>query len=498
MEKEDGFINFAGPEGAGWNGTIRFGSCNLVDISKLCKACFTRKKIVLYISGILFAAAVACFIVFGLPYIKYQAAKSNYEKGAFDDAIRAFAELDDYQESEILRYEAMFAKAETLAEQGMVDSAVTIYEELEQSEIIAEQKLQATYLKANALFDAERYQEALTAFETIAQYEDSEAFIVECNYQIALAEYGDGDFDKAYDFFIALGEYKDSISKADESLLLQLQKVADETPSDNDLIKEWLGRAVKNSRIIEDAHDIAKVILDREISSGQIDFAYTLITDTLADCPEKYIEQGYLLAVDYINKVDYEKGRELLTLIASPEYKDVKDLLNECIYQVAVKTMETLPDSAVSDLYTVAVENYKDSRELLDSICTSEWLFDKLAFSNMQSIFVKKGTRMGEAYFDPGYGIRVKYYKYTIYDASFDAANLSFLPITGSIRVIGQYADESQVYETREKIMEISLLDPRETGSYTVESFEFGDAELTEILFEAVTSNNGLKVYYAD
>ena len=34
MEKEDGFINFAGPEGAGWNGTIRLEGCHLVDISK--------------------------------------------------------------------------------------------------------------------------------------------------------------------------------------------------------------------------------------------------------------------------------------------------------------------------------------------------------------------------------------------------------------------------------------------------------------------------------
>ena len=465
-----------------------------MDISKLCMSCFTRKKIVLYAFGILFAVAVVCFIVFLLPYIKYQVAKSNYEKGAFDDAIRAFAELDDYQESEILRYEAMFAKAETLAEQGMVDSAVAVYEELEQSEIIAEQKLEATYLKASVLFDAERYQEALTIFETTAQYEDSKAFLIECNYQIALDEYGDEYFDVAYDSFIALGEYKDSVSKGDESLLLQLQKVVDETPSDNDLIKEWLSRAVKNSRVSEEAHNIAKVILDREISAGQLDYAYTLIMDTLADCPEKYIEQGYLLAVDYINKADYEKGRELLTLIDSPEYKDAKDLLNECIYQVAVRTMETSPDSAVKDLYMVAVQNYKDSRELLDSICTSKWLFDKLAFSNMQSIFVKKCSRLVDITGDLEHGFRCIYKHYAIYNASFDVANLSFLPITGSIRVICQSADES----TRKKVLEINLLEPQETGSYTAKSFEFNDESELTILFEAVTGNNGLKVFYAD
>ena len=449
------------------------------------------KKTAVYASGLLFVAAVVCFIFFWLPFLKYQAAKSNYEKGAFDDAIQAFSELDDYQESKILWYEAMLAKAETLTEQGIVDSAVAVYEELEQSEIIAEQKLQVTYLKANALFDAERYQEALTIFETIEQYEDSQAFSIECNYQIALVEYEDEYFDQAYNSFIMLSEYKDSASKADECLLLQLKKVADETPGDNDLIKEWLSLAVKNSKASEDAHNIAKEILNREINAGQLDYAYTLITDTLAAHQEKYIEQGYSLAAGYINKTDYEKGRELLKLIASPEYKDAKDLMNECIYQVAAKAMESSPDSAVSDLYMVAAENYKDSRELLDSICTSEWLFDKLAFSNMQSIFVKKDILWfkGDSIFD--FSIKEMY----IYNVSFDTANLSFLPITGSIRVICQSADES----TREKIVEINLVEPQGTGFYTAESFKYNKkSEITQILFEEITGNDGLKVFYAD
>lgn len=110
----------------------------------------------------------------------YEAAIALMEAENYEEAIAAFTELGDYEDS-----------AQKLAE---CEDALS-------------------YAKAVSLFEAEQYEDALAIFTTLGDYRDSLEKKAECEnalaYQAALDMIASGDYEKAYTALVELGNYKD-------------------------------------------------------------------------------------------------------------------------------------------------------------------------------------------------------------------------------------------------------------------------------------------------
>lgn len=110
----------------------------------------------------------------------YEAAIALMEAGNYTEAVAAFAELGDYEDS---------------------------VQKLEECENIL------SYAEAVALFEEEQYEDALAIFTALGNYQDSVEKKLECEkalaYQNALDLIATGDYENAYTTLMSLEEYKD-------------------------------------------------------------------------------------------------------------------------------------------------------------------------------------------------------------------------------------------------------------------------------------------------
>ena len=121
---------------------------------------------------ILIAIFVAVLLTYLIPKSHYDEAAAMLENGQYDDAVAAFAALEDFGDS-------------------------------------ADRITEAKYRKALALMEEEKFEEAIAAFEIVIDYEDAEDRIIEANYRIALRTLENGDYPAALEQLTMLGDYKE-------------------------------------------------------------------------------------------------------------------------------------------------------------------------------------------------------------------------------------------------------------------------------------------------
>lgn len=128
------------------------------------------------------------------------------------------------QQEEAARLEAYNA-AVALAEAGRYDEAIVAFAELGDYEDSMEQVNATTYNQAVALFEAGEYNKAVSIFTELGSYKDSSEQIVnvqnqqlEEQYQAAFSLIENENFQKAYDEFMELGDYKNSKDIAQQLL----------------------------------------------------------------------------------------------------------------------------------------------------------------------------------------------------------------------------------------------------------------------------------------
>ncbi len=142
---------------------------------------------------------------------QYSAALAYMEAGSYEEAIDAFTELGDYEDS---------AEQLALAEKLLAES-------------LAEQALQEQYDQATELFEAGNYEEAYAAFLELEDYQDSatmaelslNSYQAEC-YEAAVALMNSGNIAEAAIAFGKIGNYEDA---TDYSLQLWSQIVSHKT-----------------------------------------------------------------------------------------------------------------------------------------------------------------------------------------------------------------------------------------------------------------------------
>lgn len=115
--------------------------------------------------------------------------------------------------------------------------------------------------------------------------------------------------------------------------------------------------------------------------------------------------------------------------ISESQKQDASDFIAECKYQSCFERMDADPDMSAADLYEMARENYEDSRDLLDAVCTSEWLFSKLEFEDA-ALKMEEEPLYKEGYGEAAIGSRFRFH------ATFTVTNNGDVPVTGCFYVV--------------------------------------------------------------
>ena len=179
----------------------------------------SKKGLVVVLLIILVIGAVA-----GYKYIpgiindyKYNNAVTLFESGKFDAAATAFAELDDYKDSEDKRKESIYSKASKLEEDKKFSEAITEYKSLGDYKDCNIRIQSCTYSQAKAEMDNGNYDEATKLFKAIAEYGDSSTMITECTYRSALKHIENKEITEAIELLNTIADYSDVQEKINEA-----------------------------------------------------------------------------------------------------------------------------------------------------------------------------------------------------------------------------------------------------------------------------------------
>lgn len=147
----------------------------------------------------------------------YEAALTLMNSGNYEEAVDAFSELGDYEDSikkseeckAILSYE----DAISLLNSQKHDEAFAIFTALGDYEDSVEMSKECVYQKAQLMIERKEYSLALLELETISEYKDSDSLIVLANngvtYEKGFAMIQNKQYEKAYELFSSIQGFQD-------------------------------------------------------------------------------------------------------------------------------------------------------------------------------------------------------------------------------------------------------------------------------------------------
>lgn len=144
---------------------------------------------------------------------KYLQASQLAENKEYLKAAELYAELEDYEDSELNVKKCKYAQAEIYESEKKFEEAKALYVELDDYFNSRSKVVQCTYYGALADLDAGNYDKAIDAFKTIIEYSDSAMQIKNCTYEKALSLIDSGDYKAAVSLLESLDGYKSSSEK---------------------------------------------------------------------------------------------------------------------------------------------------------------------------------------------------------------------------------------------------------------------------------------------
>lgn len=179
----------------------------------------SKKGLIVVLLIILVIGAVAGykFIPGFINDYKYNNAVNLFESGKFDAAAVAFAELDDYKDSEDKCNESIYNKASKLEEEKKFNEAITEYKSLGDYKDCDIRIQSCTYSQAKSEMDKGNFDEATKLFKAIAEYGDSSTMITECTYRSALKHIENKEVSEAIELLNTIADYSDAQEKINEA-----------------------------------------------------------------------------------------------------------------------------------------------------------------------------------------------------------------------------------------------------------------------------------------
>ena len=143
----------------------------------------------------------------------YASAQELMSGKKYAEAVKAYAELGDYEDSAEMLKLAKYKQASQLETAGKYEEAKAIYKELGTYEDSMAKVSSCTYNIAITLLDSGKFDDAKAVFETITDYADSKDKVTECDYQKAVTLVAEKKYRDAIKIFKALGDYSESKAK---------------------------------------------------------------------------------------------------------------------------------------------------------------------------------------------------------------------------------------------------------------------------------------------
>lgn len=250
---------------------------------------------------------------------EYELAQTCYEEGIYEQAVKAYEVLGQYELSVSRLPVARYAWAEELQANEQYKEASEQFAILGETSDSASRTIECSYLYGKQLLDAKSYDDAKAVFETITDYSDAADMVKESDYQKAADQISAGEYATAGELFMSLKDYKDSETQSNEC-----------------------------------AYQIAKADLEtKEYETAQSEFEalgeYSDSTDLVKLC---IYERANIL----YSAFNYEDAQALYESISG--YNDADDLALVCRYQQGIaaydagdydKAIEILEGNAVDE-----------------------------------------------------------------------------------------------------------------------------------------------------
>lgn len=319
-------------------------------------------KIFLSISipAVILAAIFAVILVtYILPQQKYDAAAALLQDGKYDEAVTAFAALENYSNSPERILEAKYNKAEDMLESEKYEDAIAGFEALGDYKDSADRISEAKYRKAMKVMASGAYEEALGQFEAISTYGEAKTQIEACHYELGMSALEQDDFDtaKAQYAFVS-GDHALQMQTAFCDKGIALYSAGE------------LTAAAPYLELVTDASLLPKVdaaYYARAVSlqkSGEFDGALELFTamGDYEDAAVQIQKTHYLKAKSLYSAGSYKDA--ITEFQTAGDYEDAASRITETTYQYGAQLLNS---GQVLDAYNVLypIRSYQDAYMLL-------------------------------------------------------------------------------------------------------------------------------------
>ena len=310
---------------------------------------------------------------------KYEKAVDAVRNGRYQEAIESLEALDGYEDS--AKY-IIYARALQAGDSGDYKNAIKVLEALngfEKSAVYitsyttlayeAEQaRMKNVYNQAIADVKSGNYDAAIAAFETLNDYEDSEKYIM---YARCLKTGDSGDYDTAIKSLTSLGDFKEAAMYIKYYTALAYE--ADES-------YEKAAAVYDEILLFKDVQTrvaaLPDKILDRDLESAIFWFGtedHRYLSDLEDLLRKKYSTSDTLMyekvmayASQWREQKNYEPAVEAYALLVGRGYRKAESALQETAYDYANALMSNGQYADASNVINERLSGYKDSAELLN------------------------------------------------------------------------------------------------------------------------------------
>ena len=310
---------------------------------------------------------------------KYEKAVDAVRNGRYQEAIESLEALDGYEDS--AKY-IIYARALQAGDSGDYENAIKALEALngfEKSAVYitsyttlayeAEQaRMKNVYNQAIADVKSGNYDAAIAAFKTLNDYEDSEKYIM---YARCLKTGDSGDYDTAIKSLTSLGDFKEAAMYIKYYTALAYE--ADES-------YEKAAAVYDEILLFKDVQTrvaaLPDKILDRDLESAIFWFGtedHRYLSDLEDLLRKKYSTSDTLMyekvmayASQWREQKNYEPAVEAYALLVGRGYRKAESALQETAYDYANALMSNGQYADASNVINERLSGYKDSAELLN------------------------------------------------------------------------------------------------------------------------------------
>ena len=324
-----------------------------------------RQRIRLIAALAIIAVIAAAVVVWGIPMLQYSVAQDLLRDGHFDQARAAFAELEDWKDSQTQVLECDYRKAASQldsGEQEALESAEAAFAALADYRDSASQALQAAYELGQTHLEAGRFEAAAEKFQALGDYLDSAELLQETAYRQADAMAQGGSYLAARVLFENLAAYKDAPERVKECTYQLGKSLYDEGSYEKAIAElETLEDEASLALVSQAYYQMAENAM-REENYSNAGKWYQLAGD-YADAPAKANDCLYQYAHTVKAQGDYAMAQELFESISG--YLDSEGQAQTCVYARAETLMQSKAyEDAIALFETIA--DYGDAQVRMD------------------------------------------------------------------------------------------------------------------------------------